>query len=154
MSAVRNRITYLLILLASTTILHPVPSVLLLILQPLLRSVWWVFHTTGRLQQAVHSGMLAQGENSSNFTGPPGVYTAVLKYAGCRKNSDLSLQCEAFLLQRYHLLDTAFYCFCSVTHSPEVWRVINRLAIDTRFPYRQGSISRGSGYPGFRYDRY
>jgi hypothetical protein len=45
-----------------------------------------VFDITGRLQQIVYSGMLAQGENSFSFAGIPGVYTAVLEHNGQQEN--------------------------------------------------------------------
>jgi|GEM_PF-853508 len=44
-----------------------------------------VFSITGRLQQTLHCGMLAQGESSFSFTGPPGVYTAILEKAGSQE---------------------------------------------------------------------
>jgi len=44
-----------------------------------------IFDITGRLQQTVYSGMLAQGESSFSFTGPPGVYTAILEKAGSQE---------------------------------------------------------------------
>lgn len=41
-----------------------------------------VFDLSGRMVEVLHNGQLASGENTFDFSGPPGVYTAYLRHSG------------------------------------------------------------------------
>ncbi len=41
-----------------------------------------VFDLSGRLVEVLHNGQLASGESTFGFSGPPGVYTALLRHSG------------------------------------------------------------------------
>ncbi|MCK5115514.1 MAG: T9SS type A sorting domain-containing protein [Candidatus Aegiribacteria sp.] len=40
-----------------------------------------VFDLSGRLMEVLHNGQLASGESTFGFSGPPGIYTAYLRYS-------------------------------------------------------------------------